>query len=466
MPKDVVPLLAPLLSIPWEADYPPLDLAPLRQRHLTLEALTSWLLWNTKQQPVLLVVEDLHWADPSTLELLGLVMSQQRRHRMMMFLSFRSEFSTLWPMHEGVHEMAFTRLSREQTIALACHVAQNRTLPAEVLEEVVKRTDGVPLFVEELTKMLLESGFLKRVNGSYELTGPLPPRDIPATVQDSLMARLDGLGSAKALAQLGATLGREFRHDVLQAVAQMGEAELRRDLARLVDADLLTRSGLPPRATYMFRHALIEDTAYQSLLKATRQQYHQRIAGVLVARFPEVAETQPELLARHFTAAGLNREAIGYWEKAGQMAMERSANLEAIHHFRKGLELLASLPETPERIQQELMLQLHLGLPLTAIKGYGAADVGDTFARARELCDLIGGAPQLAPVLYGLWAYYITRCEWKATQEMADQLLAMGQQQGDKDLLLEAHTAQGVTALWAGSGWPAARAHLEAKPAK
>jgi len=461
-PEDAIPLLAPLVSLTPDVGYTPLDITPLRTRQLTLETLTTWLLRITETSPVLFIIEDLHWIDPSSLELLDhLMMNQQGSNRMLILLTCRPEFQAKWPAKEVQNALDLTRLTQEQTAALATLVAHNRTLPAEVLQEVVKRTDGVPLFVEELTKTILESGFLKSVNGSYELSGPLPSGAIPATVQASLMARLDRLGSAKTLAQLGATIGRDFRHDVLLAVAKMGEVEIERDLARLIDANLVTRDRLPPLATYSFRHVLIQETAYNSLLKSTRVLYHERIAGTLFERFPEITENQPELLAEHYSSAGSPGQAMVYWQKAGQRAMERSANVEAIHHFRKCLELLAHLPETPERIQQELMLQLHLGLPLMATKGYGAADVGATFARARQLCLQIGEVPQLAPVLYGLWTYDITRCEWEATQEMATQLMVLAEQQQDKDLLLEAHTAQGITDVWAGPDLPSAQRHLE-----
>lgn len=528
-PKSVVPLLAPLLSVPLapeDSDYPALDLTPLRRRQQTMETLLSWLSGHAKEGPVLFVVEDLHWADRSTLELLRLVMNEQRVRRMLTLLTFRSDLSIeelaklrdkygvgdseggdiilprLVPKdaatlatHVARHRtlraevlieagkrtedvsmfvedfsevllgseslMVLTGLYPEEVTALATHVADNRTLPAEVLHEVVERTDGVPLFVEELTKMFLESEFLKKTNGSYELTGPLP-REIPSTVQDSLMARLDRLGSAtRTLAQLGATLGRTFRHDVLHAVAAMDEEELLRALGRLLDADLVTRNGLPPEATYSFRHALIAETAYQSLLKSTQKLYHQRIAETLVDRFPRIAETEPERLAQHFTEAGFNREAIAYWEKAGQRAMERSANAEAIHRFRRGLDLLAGLPEAPERVQQELRLHLCLGLPLMATKGYAAADVGATFARARQLCAVIGALPQLAPALYGLWGYNIARCEWEVTREIADQLLAIAEQQQDTDLLLEAYTAKGTTDRFSGPRLSDAQQYLE-----
>ena len=251
--------------------------------------------------------------------------------------------------------------------------------------------------------MVLESGLLQEREERYELTGPLPPLAIPATLHDSLMARLDRLATVKGLAQLGATLGREFSYDLLQAVSPWDEATLQRGLQQLVEAEFLYQQGLPPQATYLFKHALIQDAAYQSLLRSTRQQYHQRIAQVLEARFPELCETQPELLAHHYTEAGLLAQAIPYWQRAGQRAIERSANLEAIGHLTKGLEVLTTLPDTPERTQQELDLQTALGPALMATKGYAAPEVEQAYARARELCQQVGETPQLFPVLWGLW---------------------------------------------------------------
>src|SRR5499427_80557 len=230
---------------------------------------------------------------------------------------------------------------------MAGRVAHGKVLPPEVVEQVVAKTDGVPLFVEELTKMVLESGLLQEREARYELTGPLPPLAIPATLHDSLMARLDRLAAVKALAQLGATLGRELSYALLHAVSPWDEATLRRGLQQLVEAEFLYQHGLPPQATYTFKHALIQDAAYQSLLRSTRQQYHQRIAQVLEAQFPDLCETQPELLAQHYTEAGLSEQAIGYWQRASQQASDRSAHLEAISHFTTGIELLQTLPETP-----------------------------------------------------------------------------------------------------------------------
>jgi predicted ATPase len=335
-----------------------------------------------------------------------------------------------------------------------------KALPAEVHQQVVARTDGVPLFVEELTRMVLESGLLREREDRYELTGPLPPLAIPTTLHDSLMARLDRLAAVKDVAQLGATLGRTFAYELLRAVTPLDDAALQQALAQLVAAELLYQRGAPPQATYLFKHALIQEAAYQSLLKSTRQQSHQRIAQVLETRFPETLETQPELLAYHYTEAGINAQAVAYWQQAGQRAVQRSAHVEALSHLTRGLEVLSTLPDTVERTQHELSLQITLGSTLMALKGQGAAEVGQAYARARELCRQVGETPQLFPVLFGLWRFYLVRAEYQTARELAEQCFGLAQRVHDPALLLEAHFALGVSLLWLGEV-VRARTHLE-----
>jgi predicted ATPase len=323
-------------------------------------------------------------------------------------------------------------------------------LPPEVLQQVVSKTDGVPLFVEELTKMVLESGLLREGDGHYEPTGLLPPLAIPATLQDSLMARLDRLATVREVAQLGATLGREFSYELIQAVSPLDEERLQKELTQLVEAEFLYQRGLPPQARYIFKHALIQEAAYGSLLKSKRQQYHQQIAQVLEDRFPGTKETQPELLAHHYTEAGLIAQAIPYWQQAGQRAIGRSANVEAVAHLTKGLELLQTLPDTLERAQHELTLQNTLSVSLRATKGYAAPEVERTYKRALELCQQMGETPQLFPTLYGLFGFYIVGAKHTAAHELAEQLLGVAQHQQDPALLLEAHRALGQTSLHRG----------------
>jgi predicted ATPase len=308
--------------------------------------------------------------------------------------------------------------------------------------------------------MLLESGLVREEADRYALTGPLPPLAIPATLQDSLMARLDRLAAARALAQLGAVLGREFAYELILAVASMDEATVQRGLAQLVDAELLYQRGRPPQARYVFKHTLIQETAYQSLLKSTRQQYHQRSAQVLAAQFPEIVETQPELVARHYTEAGLIEQAIPFWQQAGQQARQRSANLEAVRHLTTGLELLAMLPETPARVQQELDLQIALGLVLIDTKGRGAPEVEQTYARARALCQQVGDTPQLFSALQGLCGFYRSRGALPTARELGEQLYQLARREADQTHRLEAHGALGGILFYLGD-YAAARTYLE-----
>jgi predicted ATPase len=457
---EVVPLLAALLSLPVPEQYSSLALSPQRQKQKTQEALVAWLLAETAQQPVLAVWEDLHWADPSTLELLELMLDHVPTARLLLVLTSRPEFRPPWAPRSYVTQLTLTRLPRHQSEEMVLRVTGGKPLPAEVLAQVVSKTDGIPLFVEELVKTILEAGLVQEDAGRYVLTGPLPPLAIPATLQDALMARLDRLAGVKEVAQLGAVLGREFAYELLRAVAPLDEATLQQALARLVGAELLYQRGAPPQATHIFKHALIQDTAYQSLLKSTRQQYHQRIAQVLTTRFPETVERQPEVAAHHYTEAGLNNEAIDYWQRAGQQALQHSAYAEAMSHLTRALDLLTTLPESRARSQQELVVQMTLGMALRATKGSGAPEVEQLYIRAREVCERMGELPQLFRVLWGLWMVYNTRGEYQTALALGEQLLSLAQRLQDPDLLLEAHHA-----LWAilffGGELAAVQPHLE-----
>jgi class 3 adenylate cyclase len=428
---EVVPLLATLLSLPVPEQYPPLALSPQRQKQKTQEALVAWLLAETARQPVLAVWEDLHWTDPSTLELLGLMLDRVPTARLLLVLTARPEFHPPWAPRSYVTQLTLTRLPRHQSEEMVVRVTGGKPVPPEVLAQIVAKTDGIPLFVEELVKTILEAGLVQEDAGRYVLTGPLPPLAIPATLQDALMARLDRLAVVKDVAQLGAVLGREFTYEILQAVAPLDEATLQQALARLVEAELLYQRGLPLQATYIFKHALIQDAAYQSLLKSTRQQLHQRIVQVLEARFPETAETQPELLAHHCTEAGLSAQAVPYWQRAGERALQRSANFEAVSHVTRGLEVLTALPETHERTHQELALQLTLGPALAATKSQQAPETARTYARACELARQVGDTPQRFPALWGFWYAHMAQGQWQRAWELGEEFLGLAQQRQD-----------------------------------
>jgi class 3 adenylate cyclase/predicted ATPase len=458
---EAVPLFATLLSLPLPAEYAPLTVSPEQQKQRTLHALLTILLRIAAQQPVLFVMEDLHWVDPSTLEFLSLLVDQGPTARILALWTFRPDFRPPWTGRAHLTQMTLPRLPRHQAAEMTGRVAHGKALPPEVVAQVVAKTDGVPLFVEELTKMVLESGLLQAQEDRYALTGPLPPLAIPATLHDSLMARLDRLATVKAMAQLGATLGREFAYELLQAVSPWDEGTLQQGLHQLVAAEFLYQQGVPPQATYRFKHALIQDAAYQSLLKSTRQQYHQRIAEVLEGRFPDTVEAQPEWLAHHYTEAGLAEHAIPYWQRAGEHASERSAPLEAISHCTTGIALLQTLPKTPARTQQAVSLHLALGAALQMAKGIAAPKVEQAYTQAYAWCQQVGETPQLVPVLFGLWRFYVGRPQLPTARELGDTLLRLAQRDDDPALAVLAHFALGVTWLYLGT-FPAARQHLEA----
>jgi predicted ATPase/class 3 adenylate cyclase len=458
---EVVPLLAGLLSVPLPAErYAAPTLTPQQQKQQTLDALLAWLVAETERQPVLVAWEDLHWADPTTLEALGLVVEQAPTVPMLHVLTSRPEFSPPWPQRSHMTPLVLNRLERLQVEALVTQRAGGKPLPAEVVQHIVAKTDGVPLYVEELTKMLLTSAFLREEADQYVLTGPLRAVAIPDTLQDALMARLDQLNTAKEVAQLGAVLGREFAYELLQAIAPQDEDTLQVGLAQLVTAELLYQRGRPPRAIYLFKHALIQDAAYASLLKSTRQQVHQEIAQVLETRFSAFVETQPELVAQHYTAAGCAEQAVVYWQRAGQHASDRSAHLEAVSHLSTGIELLKTLPETPARTQHAVTLHIALGAALQIAKGHAAPEVEHAYTQARALCQQVGETPELVPVLFGLWRFYNTRAQLHTARELGDTLLRLAQRTDDPAVAVVAHYALGLTSFWLGA-LPAARIHLE-----
>jgi class 3 adenylate cyclase len=380
---EVVPLIAALLSLPLPERYPPLRQSPELQRKQTMEALVAWTLVLAAQQPLVMLYEDLHWCDPSTVELLGLLLAQSPTARVLTLLTFRPAFVPPWPARSHLTTVAVNRLSRRQATHMIGGMTRGVPLPDAVVERIIERADGVPLFVEELTKMVLESDLVVVRDGRYELTRPLTDLAIPSTLQDSLMARLDRLDAGKEMAQLGAALGREFSYELLRSVSLLEEPRLHAGLAQLADAELLYQRGAPPAATYTFKHALIQETAYQSLLKSVRQQFHARIAQVLEERFPERVESEPEVIARHYDQAGLAARAITHYQRAGERATQRSANEEAIGHLRRALDLVATLPETRERQQRELGLQMALGAPLAAARGWSHPENEQAYARAR-----------------------------------------------------------------------------------
>jgi len=385
--SESVRLFADLMSVPVPEDrYPRLSMTAQQRRDTTLDAIVARLIETAKRAPVLIAWEDLHWADPTTLETLDILIEQAPTAALLVVATYRPELTPPWPQRSHMRPITLNRLERPEVETMVGHLAGGRPLPGEVVDHIVAKADGVPLYVEELTKAILGSGVLEARGGAYVLTGWLAQLNIPETLQDSLMARLDRAPRLREVAQLGSVLGREFSYDMISALAGLEEQMLQSGLGQLVADELLYQRGRPPRSRYLFKHALIQDAAYQSLLKRTRQQYHQQAARLLEDRFPELASTQPELVAHHYTEGNCPAQAIAYWHKAGVAAASRSANIEAIDQFRRGLALVEALSDEPERAERELDLQMALGPALVATKFPSHPDIGRTYARAWELC--------------------------------------------------------------------------------
>ena len=458
---ELVPLFASLLSLALpEGRWPPLALSPQQQKQQTQDALIGWTLEEAERRPLLTLWEDLHWADPSTLELIGLLIEQAPTAPLLMVLTSRPEFVPPWPARSHMTPITLNRLERQHSEAMVTRLAGDKPLPAEVVEHIVIKTDGVPLYVEELTKTILASDILRETAERFGLTGPLSSLAIPATLQESLMARLDRLPQVREIAQLGSVLGREFAYEMLSGLSTVGETTLQEGLGQLVDAELLYQRGRPPRARYTFKHALVQDAAYQSLLRRPREQYHRQVAELLESKFPEVALAQPELLARHYTEAGSAGEAVTYWQRAGEKALQRSANLEAIAHLAKGLEVLGALPDGPERARRELDLLTAIGPALIATKGYAAPEVERAYRRALELCQELGDTSRQFSALHGLWYFHYIRAELDAARSLAEQLVDMAKDRQDSSLDLGAHRSLGYTLSYRGE-FEASRSCLE-----
>jgi class 3 adenylate cyclase/predicted ATPase len=442
---SVMPLFAALLSLPTEARYPPLTISPEQQKQRTLEAIVEQFVRLSRQQPVLFVVEDTHWIDPTTLELLGLCVERIQHMNALMVVSCRPDFVHPWGGLAHVTSLTLNRLGHRHCSAIVEQVTEGRKMAEPVFEHIIAKTDGVPLFVEELTKTILESGVLRIVGDSYMLDGPLPQLSLPATLQDSLMARLDRLGEVKEVAQVAAVIGRDFSYDLLAAIEMNLTVSLDEALGQLVTSGLVYRRGGAAHPTYFFKHALVQDAAYSSLLLSGRQQLHGQIADKIAEHFPDVAEVQPEILAHHNTEAKRPALAIDYWLKAGKRASERSANIEAIAHLERGVALLDRLPEGHDRERRELMLQASLGMPLIATRGYSAAETGAAWARTRALAEALGETAPLLRSLYGLWAYNLVGGDIRVGREMAGRFLALAEAEGDKEASLVGHRILGVS---------------------
>lgn len=457
---DDISLLTELLSLPSSAA--DLNLSPQRKREKQFEVLLNHLEAEARRRPVLMAFEDAHWIDPTSRELLDLTVDRVQRLPVLLAITFRPEFQPPWVGRSHVTSLALNRLGERDGAVLAQNMAGNAALTADIIAKIVERTDGVPLFVEELTKAVLESAGQGDRVAAVLATTSFAALSVPATLHASLMARLDRLGPVpKEIAQNGAVLGREFAYELIEPVMQRDERELRAALGQLSDAGLLFCHGTAPHSSYIFKHALVQDAAYSTLLRGRRQELHARVAAVLERDFPELVERQPELLAHHLSGAGDTERAIDEWLKAGQHAAARSAHVEAIGHFERGLAALAALPEGPARDGQEIELQLARGLSLFAAKGFQAAEADRAYTRARELAEQRGDPRQLFMATYGLWQSANGAARILDCRSLSRQLEQLTADDADDELRLQAHHSAWATYLFAGE--PAAsREHCEA----
>ena len=459
-------LFAEMLSLPNDGRYPVIDLNSEQRRQRTFEALITQMNALSRSGPVLMIVEDAHWIDPTSLEAFSQAVDRVRSFRALLVVTYRPEFEPPWIGRPYVTAQTLNRLGEREIAAIIDGVIGDKPLPASVRQDIIERTDGIPLFVEEMTKAIMEAeseGEARRTAADV----PSPALAVPASLHASLMARLDRLGPAREVAQIGSAIDREFSHTLLRAVAGKPEAELASALDRLIAAGLLFRQGLPPQATYLFKHALVQDAAYGTLLREPRRALHARIAETIESQFSEIAENQPELLARHCTEAGLIEKAALVWGKAGQRSLARSALVEAIAQYTRALDQLASLPATPELRSEQIRLQVALIGPLIHAKGFAAPETKAAVVRSRlliEQAEALGEPPEdpllLFSVLYGFWVANFAAFNGDALREIAAQFLALAEKQRATIPLMIGHRLAGASSLYTGN-IPDARAHLD-----
>jgi class 3 adenylate cyclase/tetratricopeptide (TPR) repeat protein len=459
-PSEVAPLMADLLSIPTGERYPTPSLTPQKRKEKTLQALVAQAKGLAVRQPVLMIFEDVHWSDPTTRELLDLLIDRAQGVRLLVIITFRPEFSPPWVGRPQVTLLTLNRLPPRQGIEMIANVTSGKSLPKDVAEQIINRTDGVPLFIEELTKAVLESGIVIEAGDHYSVAVPMAHLAIPSSLHASLLARLDRLAPTREVAQIGAALGRAFSYQLISAVAGMPQRKIDEALDQLASAELIFRRGVPPDAEYTFKHALVQDAAYSTLLRSRRQQLHARIATTLESSFPEIVAAEPAILAHHCAEAGLGQKAITYRLKAGQQAVARSALAEAVAQLENGLRLLTTMPLTPERQLQELDLRIALGPALIATTGYSSPKVGEMFAQATVLAEEIDRPEYLVPLLYGQWAYHLVRAEHRLALPFAERMEQIGDARNNAAELLQGRFYHGIVRFFLGD-FSAARALFE-----
>lgn len=449
-PEVSLPIFGAFHSLPPEAGYEPSPLEPAQQRRHYMDAMRRILDERSLKQPLLFVVEDLHWVDPTTLETLKELLETMQGHKMLALFTCRPDFVSPWEEdHPNLRRIDLRRLDAAQTRTICLRVARGKKLPEAVVSQIIERADGVPLFTEELTKMIIGSGMLEEHHDSYQLSGPLPALAIPATLQDSLMARLDRLSTVKEIAQIAAVIGREFSHELIHYVYPLEDAFLRHSLTQLIEAEIIDHADASSDH-YSFKHALVQEAAYQSLVKSRRQHYHRLIAHALEEHFTEVTAAEPEILAYHYTEANLGWQAIPYLQKAGEKAVARSSHQEAITHYTSAIELVRTLRDSTQRWQMEIALLIGNGASLTATRGYGVKEVEQTYSRARDLSEQFGTPGQLFQSRYGLWRLHMLRAEYETATKQGEELLELAQRQENEVFLIAAHRALGATLFYRG----------------
>ena len=457
--QDTVSLLADLLSIQGEHRDPLLTVSPERRKDMTLEALVHHLQGLADRCPVLFIVEDAHWIDPTTLDLMTRIIDRIRQMRVLLLITFRPDFKPVWSEYSHVTSLTLSRLPRRHSAELVAAMTGGKGLPPEVQQAILAKTDGVPLYIEALTENVLESGLLTEGNESFTLKGPLTELPIPDSLQALLMERVDRLGPAKEIVQTGAAIGREFTYELLQATVEATDSQLKNALDLFVASGLISQEGEIPLAKYHFKHALVQEAAYSTLPKKPRRLLHARIAKTLESRFPERAKMEPELLAYHYEQAGLAGQAVEYWQLAARRDAERSANIEALNHFNRALGLLKDLPQGPERNALELDLLIARGVPLVSVKGYASDETEQNYRRAMELSQENSGSLHQFRAIWGLWIFHLVRGQLANARGLAENLLALAQHEQSSDLLIEAHRNLGTTYFYLGR-FDEAKTHL------
>ena len=458
--RATLPYLLDLLSVK-ESGIDQIPLSPEAKRDRIKEAVKRITLKASEIRTMILAFEDLHWVDKSSEDVLKYVLESIPGARVLHIFTYRPDFVHPWGAKSYHSQLTLNRLSNRESLAMVAHLLGTEEIDSELEELILEKTEGVPFFIEEFIKSLKDLKIIEIKDNRYQITKDIKEATIPATVQDVIMARIDSLPEEiKGLLQAVSAVGREFRFDLIKRLTDLPEQELLSRLSVLKDSELLYERGIYPQSTYIFKHALTQDAVYQSLLKSTRQKYHRKIAQVMEKDFPAMMDTHPELLAHHYTGAGLNELAVVYWLHAGKRAAQRSAHFEVIHHLSKGLEALTTLPDTLERAHQELDMQITLGPVLMAVRGQSSPDTEQAYARARELCRQVGETPKIFPVLHGLWRFHNVRGELQTSRELAAQLFGLAQRTKDPALLLEAHRLMGQTMFWLGDV-AQSRVHLE-----